>query len=60
MKSYSKTLSIRASAISLSLFLLVPTVSGKSNPLALPEVGQHALTILSPSILELSRVTTKA
>ena len=30
-----------------------------SNPLALPEVGSHRLRILSPTVLELSLVTTK-
>lgn len=38
---------------------LMPRNAANENPLALPKIGDHSLLILSPTLLELTLVTTK-
>ena len=44
---------------SLLLVILFATASVRANPMAVPEVGSHELHVLTPTMLELSLVTTK-
>src|SRR5688572_22590992 len=43
----------------LAVIVLTCTKSALANPMAVPAVGSHELRILSPTLLELSLVTTK-
>src|SRR6185369_1641847 len=49
----------RFTGVAIILFSLFARLSSLANSLALPAVADHALKVISPTILEVSLITTK-
>src|SRR5688500_15202185 len=62
MDSWVRMLSLQASrfALAVCLFALANGAFAASNPLSMPKPGDHELRVISPTVLELFLVTTKA